>query len=295
MDAQQQTACTHASRTNDPPSRKERLAARTFSTPYGNVRYWISPQPNDALPWLVFLPGLTADHLLFRHQLDYFADRANVLAWDPPAHGASRPWNGPVDLDLWAKILDRIARGEHVDRPVLVGQSLGGYIAQVYLELFPHHAGGFVSIDSCPLKRPYYSGWELSALKHTHLIYLSIPWKALADWSSKGCAATEDGRAYMQKLMQGYTKREYCRLAADGYRALARAVEARRPYDIGCPLLVLCGEHDAAGSAKRYNRQWREREGVDLVWVPAAGHNANMDNPSFVNEAIERFVLGLAR
>ena len=91
-----------------------------------------------------------------------------------------------------------------------------------------------------------------------------------------------------------YTKREYCELAAHGYRMLADAVEAERPYVIDCPALLLCGERDHAGDVKPFNRKWTAGDGIPLVWVPGAGHNSNVDNPEFVNAQIERFVAGLA-
>ena len=37
-------------------------------TPYGVIRYWIC-RAGENRPWLVFLPGLTADHRLFDGQV----------------------------------------------------------------------------------------------------------------------------------------------------------------------------------------------------------------------------------
>jgi len=168
---------------------------------------------------------------------------------------------------------------------------MGGYLAQAYLDLFPGEVAGFVSIDSCPLQRSYYSGWELAALRHTKLMYLSIPWKALVALGSSGTAASEYGRAVMREMMRDYEKREYCELAAHGYRVLADAVDANRSYHIDCPLLILCGEKDGAGSAKRYNRAWEKRLGNPVHWIEGAGHNSNCDKPDAVNALIEQYVL----
>lgn len=94
----------------------------------------------------------------------------------------------------------------------------------------------------------------------------------------------------MRRFMDAYAKREYCELAAHGYRILADAIEADRPYRIDCPALLLCGERDRAGDVKAFNRKWAQREGLPLVWVPDAGHNANVDKPAFVNAQIEEFL-----
>ena len=60
---------------------------REYRTGQGSIVYWTSAHPAPDLPWLVFLPGLTADHRLFDKQVEYFADKANVLVWDAPSHG----------------------------------------------------------------------------------------------------------------------------------------------------------------------------------------------------------------
>ena len=268
---------------------------RTFPTPSGTVRYWVDASAGEDAPWLVFLPGLTADHTLFDAQMVHFAGRASCLVWDAPAHGESRPYPLVFTMDDYARILHGILQAEGVGSPVLVGQSLGGYVAQAYLDLFPGQAAGFVSIDSAPLKRRYYPTWEVKALRHTKGMYQAIPWALLKPWGAWGAATTKHGRANMRSFMDGYAKREYVELAAHGYRMLADAIEAERSYDIDCPALLLCGEHDHAGDVKPFNRKWAAGEGLPLVWVPGAGHNSNVDNPAFVNEQIERFAeeLGL--
>ena len=183
-------------------------------------------------------------------------------------------------------ILDR----EGVENPILVGQSMGGYLSQTFIDLFPGVAAGFVSIDSCPLKRMYYQGWELYCLKHTKLMFELFPWKTLVNQGAKGNSTTAYGQALMRDMMHDYDKKDYCVLSSHGFRVLADAVEAGRPYEIDCPLLVICGEKDGAGSAKRYNRAWERREGHVVHWIEGAGHNSCCDRPDTVNSLIEEFV-----
>lgn len=262
---------------------------KAFATTGGSIRYWISPQASDSFQ-LVFLPGLTADHRLFDKQIEHFAKRASCLVWDPPSHGLSRPFALNWSMDDLARMLHGILQREGFDRPVLIGQSMGGYVSQAYVDLYPGEVAGYVSIDSCPLQRSYYSALELWALKHTRGIYASIPWKLLLDIGSNGVAVSEYGRALMRDMMVSYEKHEYVDLAAWGYRVLAEAVEKNRPYSLDCPTLLICGEKDAAGSAKRYNRAWEARSGFPMEWIEAAGHNSNTDAPERINCLIERFL-----
>ena len=271
------------------------LRERRYETDCGAIAYWAPRKADPALPWLAFLPGLTADHRLFDRQVERFSGNANVVVWDPPSHGDSRPFELRWSLDDLAGWLRGILEREGARRPVLVGQSMGGYVSQAFMRLFPGEASGYVSIDSCPLDAAYYKAWELFLLRHAKLMYLSIPWKALRRWGAQGCATSAYGRALMAEMMGGYNKREYCELAAHGFRVLAEAISPDRDYALQCPALLVCGTEDKAGSAKRYNREWSRRTGMPVNWVEGAGDNSNTDAPDEVNALIEGFVLSLGR
>lgn len=270
----------------------EHLRERVCKTPLGGIHYWLSQEKKDG-PWLVFLPGLTADHRLFEKQLEALGDTYNCFVWDAPAHGASRPFRLEFFMDDLTDYLHEIFEKEGAGKLVLIGQSMGGYISQAYIRRFPGRALGFVSIDSAPLSRSYFSGWELALLKHAYWMYRPIPWTLLLKWGSAGTAQSPYGRELMARMMEGYSPKEYCRLAAHGYRLLSLAVEAHGDKEPDCPVLLLCGEKDAAGSSRRYNREWARREGYPLVWLEKAGHNSNTDAPEQVNRLIAEFVNGL--
>ena len=265
------------------------MQEKTYQTAHGTIHYWVDI-PDPSRQTLVFLPGLTADHRLFEKQLAAFAGRYNRLTWDAPGHAASRPFVLDFALKDKAIWLHDILEREGVSRPVLIGQSMGGYVSQCFMELYPGSAEAFVSIDSAPLKRHYYTGWELWLLKRCEPIYRYYPWKPLQNTGAKGCAVSAYGQALMRAMMNDYTHEEYSRLAGHGFAMLAEAVEAKLPYRIDCPCLLLCGEKDRAGSARSYNRRWAAQEDLELVWIKDAGHNSNTDAPERVNALIENFL-----
>lgn len=260
-----------------------------YSTRSGNIHYWTSRTVEDG-SWLVLLPGLTGDHHLFDKQVEFFGGKSNLLVWDAPAHGSSRPFPLNFYMDELTGFLHEIIQKETVQNPLLVGQSMGGYIAQAYIKRFPGSVAGFVSIDSAPLSRSYFSSWELALLKHTYWMYRSIPWKTLVKIGSSGTAVSPYGQALMRRTMESYKKKEYCRLAWHGYRLLSLAVEAHGDREPDCLTLLLCGEKDGAGSSQRYNRAWARKTGFPLVWLKHAGHNSNTDVPDEVNRLIGKFI-----
>ena len=133
---------------------------RSYPTDKGVIRYWINDYTPGAIT-LVFLPGLTADHRLFDKQVEFFEPRCNVFVWDAPGHAASRPFELSFTLEDKARWLHDILELEGVELPILVGQSMGGYSSQMFIQLFPGEAVGFFCIDSSPLKREYYTAAEL--------------------------------------------------------------------------------------------------------------------------------------
>lgn len=268
------------------------MIERIYSTPCGDIHYWTSLGVRPDLPVLVFLPGLTADHRLFDKQVEYFEGKLDLFVWDAPGHGKSIPFALNFDLMTKAAWLHDILERENIRRFILIGQSMGGYVSQAFLEQFPGEAAGFISIDSAPLQRKYVTGWEIWLLKRMEPVYRWYPWKLLLKQGSQGVATTEYGKRLMLEMMMEFDgdQPRYAKLAAHGYRMLAEAMEADRPCKITCPALLICGEKDAAGSCKRYSREWHKRSGLPLEWIPKAGHNSNTDRPELVNDLIEGFL-----
>ncbi len=270
------------------------MIEKTYATPCGVIHYWINPNV-EGRKTLVFLPGLTADHRLFDKQLEFFAEKHRVFVWDAPGHAASWPFSFDFTLMDKARWLREILCAEGIEYPILIGQSMGGYVAQAFAQMFPDQIGGFISIASAPLQRKYMSAWEIALLKHMEPVYRYYPWKALMKTGTEGVARSAYGRLLMREMMMTYegNQRRYAKLSGHGFRMLAQAIEADLPYEISCPALLICGEQDQAGSCIRYNKAWHARTGIRLEWIKDAGHNANTDQPECVNSLIEEFVGGI--
>lgn len=268
------------------------MQEKIYAPERGPIHYWIGAKAQRTAPQAVFLPGLTADHRLFEKQLAFFEERYPLLVWDAPGHAASWPFELTFSLEDKARWLEAILQREGFNEPVIVGQSMGGYVGQMYAQLFPDRLRGFVSIDSAPLQRAYVTAAELWLLKRMEPVYRLYPWKALLRSGTDGVAASEYGRSLMRSMMLVYDgeKARYAKLSGHGFRMLAGAMEAGLPYELRCPALLICGERDRAGSCIRYNRAWHKKTGIPIEWIEGAGHNSNTDAPERVNALIEGFL-----
>jgi len=267
------------------------MEERSYRTPCGTIHYWLNIL-DAGKNTLAFLPGLTADHTLFEKQIEYFEGAANVFVWDAPGHAASWPFELTFNLLDKARWLDEIFASENILYPVIVGQSMGGYVGQAYAQLFPNKLRGFVSIDSAPLQRKFVTAAEIWLLRRMEPVYRHYPWKALLKSGTNGVATTAYGRNLMRKIMMGYDgdQERYAKLSGHGFRILADAMDAGLPYKINCPALLICGEKDHAGSCIRYNKAWHKDTGIPLVWIKNAGHNSNTDAPETVNSLLRDFL-----
>lgn len=268
------------------------MTEKEYETSCGTIHYWNHANAENTAVTLVFLPGLTADHRLFEKQIEFFQGKYPVLVWDAPGHAASWPFAFSFNLEDKARWLNEIFEKEQIDNPVIIGQSMGGYVGQAYAQLFPEKLKGFISIDSAPLQREYVTGIELWLLKKMEPVYRYYPWKSLLKSGTKGVAMSAYGRELMYRMMMVYDgdKERYARLSGHGFRILAEAMEKDLPYQLKCPALLICGEKDHAGSCIRYNKAWHKKTGIPIEWIKDAGHNSNTDQPEIINRLIENFV-----
>ncbi len=94
-------------------------------------------------PALLFLHGTRLDRSAWTRQLRVFAADHRTIAVDLPGHGALA--HVPFGLDPFVDRLATIVRGETPDgRAVVVGHSLGGYVAIEYAMRYPDATAGLV-------------------------------------------------------------------------------------------------------------------------------------------------------
>lgn len=263
---------------------------KNFTTGKGSITYW-TDRNGMAGRWIVFLPGLSATKILFEKQIEYFSEKYNIFVWDAPGHGESCPFELSFSLSETADYLYEILKSESIDDFIIVGQSMGGFIAQAFFENHPGICKGFLSIDSAPLKLKYFKKWELVFLKNTYWMYRLYPWERLKKDGAWGCAETQYGRKQMYDMIASYKREYYCRLLDYGFRIVAEAILENKEYIVPDNSILLCGEKDKAGFILRYNRAWEKDLGEKVIWVKNAGHNSNADNPREINRAIEVVLL----
>ena len=259
------------------------LNEKSISSNRGTTYYWTNE--TESAVSLVFLPGLSADHRLFETQLLFFKDKFKVVVWDCPCYGKSRPYDGFSYANVSSE-LDKILKTEGIEKAVFIGQSLGGMLAQYYIDQHPFQAAGFVSIDSAPFG-DYYSKSDLFWLSQLEWMCRMFPDKLLRSSMAKVCGATEIAQKRMHEMLSSYTKKELCHLLYVGEAAF---IPENKDLNIPCKTILLLGDKDNVGKVRAYNKEWSKRTGFPLIMIQGASHNANDDQPDKVNEILLDFI-----
>lgn len=262
------------------------LTEKYISSANGKTYYWISK--NESELTLVFLPGLTANHTLFEKQVIYFGDKYDILVWDCPCHGKSRPYNDFTYAKV-AKELNTILTTEGIKSVVIIGQSLGGMIGQYFIDSYRDKIKGFIAIDSAPFG-DYYTKSDFFWLNQLEWMCKLFPDKMLRKSMAWLCATTYDARKRMEKMLDDYSKKELCHLMYIGEAAF---IPENKNIHLRCKSLLILGEKDRVGKVTSYNKEWSKRTGYPLMVIRNAAHNSNDDNPEEVNKIIENYLMSL--
>lgn len=94
-------------------------------------------------------PGF--DHSAFKPAFDRLADLAQIVYYDHRGHGRSDP-RPPAEwtLDTFADDVVRLCDALGIERPIVIGQSFGGFVAQRYLARHPGHPAKVVLSSTSP-------------------------------------------------------------------------------------------------------------------------------------------------
>lgn len=252
------------------------------------------------LPTLICMHGGPGfDHAAFKPSFAALADIAQVVYYDHRGHGRSDPRpSSEWTLDTWADDVVRLCDALGVSKPIVLGQSFGGFVGQRYIARHPGHASKVILSSTS-----HHMGLErkLAAFERRG----GPEARALArDFWTTPTPATFD--AYWKGVRHLYNTQP----AADpeaGSRTLMNLdillhFVAGEKQDLGllpglaraeCPVLVMVGEddpvcplEDALEIADALPPQWRQ-----LARFPGVGHGAWRDDPEAAFAVLRRFIL----
>ena len=233
---------------------------------------------NDQLPTVVLSNGYGATLGMWRDQIPGLAAVANIIIWDYRGHGQS---DSPADGGLYsaaltlsdlAMILDECG----VERAVVGGLSLGGYISLAFNLAYPKRTQALMLFDTGP-------GYKSDAARDK---WNRMTEKQAQRIENKGLEGLGDGNEVK------VSKHRSAQGLANASRGILAQVDDRviqsLPH-ITVPTLVLVGALDK-GFLSVTDYMAEKIPNSQKVILAEAGHAANIDQPEAFNARVSDFV-----
>lgn len=244
---------------------------------------------------IVLLHGFPLDHTMWSAQIDALAGDYRIIAPDLRGFGrsqlgAAHPERG-ITMDEYAddvaELLDKLG----IDEPiVLVGFSMGGYIAWQFLRKFADRVRALVQCDT----KAAADTDEARANRHKMA-------DNVAQWGAPRIAEMIGPTLLAQQTFDSRpqavaTIRRVVGSSAPEAIAAAQRGMAIRPDmtsllpKITVPTLVVVGQEDGLSPPQEMRGIADAIPNAQFVEIPAAGHMTTVENPAAVNEAILNFL-----
>jgi 3-oxoadipate enol-lactonase len=239
---------------------------------------------------VVFLHGIGGAARIWEPQAKSFAHAGyRPVALDLLGYGG-RPPAESLDFETLAQDVEEAITREALDRPVVVGHSLGGMVAQTMLRRRPRGYRTAVLSGTSPafgsptgdFQKKFIAD-RLEPLARAH----TMP--ELATEIIAGLLGPDPdpvGRALAESCMAA--------VPASTYRASIRCLvafdERANLGRIEVPVLCIAGEHDRNAPAAMMKRMAERIPGARYVCLNGVGHLANLEAPREFDSAILEFL-----
>jgi 3-oxoadipate enol-lactonase len=254
-----------------------------------DARFGYEAAGDPDLPPLVFLHGIGGAARAWRGQIEAFSDRHRAMAWDMPGYGGSAPLPA-VSIATLADALQDFLREVGATKPILVGHSIGGMIAQQWLTKYPDVAAAVVLAQTSPAFGKADGDWQKEFIgarlgpldRGETMISLAPTMVRELVGDNPDVRGMELARDCMAAVPEAsYRASMLALLGFDQRNALK---------DIAVPTLVLSGSRDRNAPAPMMAKMATYIPSAIYVDLEGAGHLVNLERPATFNAALDSFL-----
>jgi pimeloyl-ACP methyl ester carboxylesterase len=220
---------------------------------------------------------------LWSEQISFFSTNFRTIAYDIRGFGESELVTENLSLDLFAEDLNQLIDALSLEKVVLCGFSMGGYIALNAMQKFPEKIIGLVLADTqCQADTEEAREKRMKSCENIRRGSLSLYADEMLTALVKKSEDGEDSKDMiaLREVIEHTSKDTLCSALV----AMAnRDASCHVLKDITVPTLILVGEEDSITPPEKSEIMNSEISGATLHVIPYAKHLSNIDNPADFN------------
>ena len=238
---------------------------------------------------MLFVHGFPHHRKLWAPQLRALAGHSRAIAVDLPGFGES-DMPERFSMDVWADTLARFLDALSIDRAVIAGLSMGGYITFAFWRLHRDRVLALVLADTRAG-----ADTDEGKAKRRETIELArrdgptaVARAMLPGMVGKSTREREPSVvATMRSMLESASVDS---IVGASEAMIARADSTPLLPTIDVPTLIICGEEDVLTPPKESRAMHAAISGSRLEIIPGAGHVSNIERPAAFNQVLAEFV-----
>lgn len=239
---------------------------------------------------LLFIHGFPFNKDFWQPQLSFFSSICRVVAYDVRGYGSSSKVADTFTVDDLGDDLVSLITTLQLNRVVLCGLSMGGYIALNVISRYPQLVSGIILCDTqCT------ADTDEMREKRFHAIDLIRKGgkDAYINTSLKNLFAPQSFNTHPQSVefIRGIMNKADAEIICNTLKALAERHETCSSLaTIQVPALIICGVEDAVTPVAKAEYMHRQISGSSLMLIPDAGHVTNHEETETFNNSVSEFL-----
>lgn len=221
---------------------------------------------------IVLLHGYMEAGEIWDPLAEKLAEEFRIIAPDLPGHGDSGVSGEVHTMEFLAGAVSEVIRDAGEKRVLLVGHSLGGYVALAFVEMFPELLAGYVLFHS----HPHADTPEAIARRNREIVVVRAGRKNIMYPGNVSMMFAGDNLKTMKAQLER-SKKIASRNPGEGIIAMLNGMIARpsRQFILEngiVPLLWILGRHDLYFSPERAQRDIGLPHNAEVVILEKSGH-----------------------
>lgn len=273
--------------------------ARSGATSAPAARRSFDVRVVGAGPPMIFIPGLASSGAVWDEAVRHFAELHTCHVLTLAGFAGQPAIDGPL-LPIVRQDLAAYVRAVGLDHPVVVGHSLGGFLALWLAATEPDLVGAVVAVDALPFL-PAMRAADVTAADVTPMarelrsIMASQSREAFREQQLRALRAMITDEAKVRAVARESAKSDPIAVAQATYDLMT--TDLRPLLDrVRAPTLVVGTWVGGAPRATRdgalavFRAQYASLAGVRIVMADRARHFVQVDDPAFLDGEIDRFL-----